>query len=150
MNLEQKINEKLKEAMKSKEKQKLDALRSLRAAVIDFAKSGLDREMNEDDELKILNSAAKKRREAIEMYSKAGRDELREQEEFELKVIEEFLPKQLEDSEIEAKVKEIIESIGASGMQDMGKVMGQSIQSMKGKADGNRVQAVVKQLLGNS
>lgn len=148
MELESKVNEEMKKAMKTGAKNRLNALRMLRAAIIEFNKSGADRKMNEDDELMILNSAAKKRKEAMELYEKAERFELYEKEREELELIEEFLPKQMTDDEIRASVKEKIEEAGASSMKDMGKVMGAAMKELKGRADGKKVQEIVKELLG--
>ncbi len=148
MNLEQKINEEMKAAMKSSDKLRLETLRSVRAAIIEFAKSGAAREMNSDDEIKILNALAKKRKDAITMYEQAGRTEMKEQEESELKIIQEFLPKQLSDEEVAEVIKGIITQTGAVGSKDFGKVMGPSMKALTGKADGNKVQQLVKSLLG--
>lgn len=148
MSLESKINDEIKIAMKSGDKTRLDALRSIRAAIIEFNKSGADREANEADEMKIINIQAKKRKDAIDLYEKAGRTDLLEKEKNELAVIQEFLPQQLSNDEIIAVVKQIIEKTGASGPKDMGKVMGASMKELTGKADGSAVQGIVKELLG--
>lgn len=148
MSLELKINEEMKSAMKSGSKLRLETLRSVRAAIIEFVKSGIDREMNSDDEIKILNTLAKKRKDAIAMYEQAGKTEMKEQEEFELTVIQEFLPKQLSDEEITDIIKDIITNAGATSAKDFGKVMGPSMKALSGKADGNKVQQIVKTLLG--
>ncbi len=136
--------------MKSGSKERLETLRSIRASIIEFAKSGLGREMNTDDEIKILNSLAKKRKDAIEMYTNAGRQDLKEKEEFELKVIQEFLPKQLDDNEIKEVIKSIIDETGANSAKDFGKVMGLSVKKLSGQADGSKIQSFVKELLGIS
>jgi uncharacterized protein YqeY len=148
MNLEQKINEEMKAAMKSGNKLRLETIRSIRAAIIEFAKSGLDRAMNDEDEIKLLNSLAKKRKDAIAMYEQVGRNDAKEQEEFELTVIQEFLPKQLTDEEITDVIKGIIANAGATSSKDFGKVMGPSMKALSGKADGTKVQQIVKSLLG--
>jgi uncharacterized protein YqeY len=147
MTFEEKINEALKDAMKSGDKVRTDTIRSIRAGIIEFAKSGSGRELNEEDEIKILNSNAKKRKDAIEMYEKGGRPELVEKEKMELSIIEEFLPKQLDDEEIIKIVKNIISNVGATSSKDFGKVIGATMKELKGKADGNRVQGIVKSLL---
>ena len=147
MTLEQKVTEEMKLAMKSGNKMRLETLRSLRAGIIEFAKSGLDREMNQDDEIKLLNNQAKRRRDAIEMYNKAGRTELKEKEEFELSVIQEFLPKQLSDEELSVIIKSVIEKTGASSMKDMGKVMAILKPKLQGRADIAQVSSHVKMLL---
>jgi len=148
MNLEVRINSELKDAMKTGKKDRLEALRSVRAKILEFNKSGVGRDMNEDDEIKLLKSEVKKRKDAIEMYEKGGRDDLLNKEKFELSVIEEFLPEQLSDEEIEAAVNKVIMQTQASSMSDMGKVMGPVMKELKGKADGNKVKEIVKEKLG--
>lgn len=150
MALEAKINEEIKTAMKSGEKLRLETLRSIRAAIIEFAKSGLNREMNEADELKILNNIAKKRKDAITMYKDANRMELADKESAELDVILEFLPAQLSEVEVRAIIMKIKEDSGAVDMKDMGKVMGPSMKALSGKADGGLVQSIVKEILGGN
>lgn len=145
-----KINEEMKEAMKSGQKDRLETIRSIRAAIIEFAKSGLDREMNNEDEIKILNMLAKRRKDSIEMYANAGRNDLKEKEEFELKVIQEFLPPQLSDEEIKEIIQGVVTETGATSQKDMGKVMGLSMKKLSGKADGTKVQQIVKEVLGIS
>lgn len=150
MSLEIKINEEMKAAMKSGDKLRLDTIRSVRAAIIEFAKSGAGRDMNSDDEIKILNSLAKKRKDAIALYEQAGRTEMRDQETAELAIIQEFLPKQLSDEAIIEVIKGIIEKAGATSDKDFGKVMGPSMKALSGQADGGKVQSIVKSLLGAS
>lgn len=150
MGLEQKINEEMKEAMKSGQKDRLETIRSIRAAIIEFAKSGLDREMNNEDEIKLLNMLAKRRKDSIDMYANAGRNDLKEKEEFELKVIQEFLPPQLSEDELKEIIQGVITETGATSQKDMGKVMGLSMKKLSGKADGTKVQQIVKELLGIS
>jgi uncharacterized protein YqeY len=147
MSLKDRINEDLKEAMKAGEKLKTEALRSIRASIIEFDKSGAGREMNADDEIRILTSAAKKRREAIEMYEQHNRPELAEKETAELAVIQNYLPKQLGRDEIAERVRQVIAEVGAAGPQDTNKVMPVIMKEMKGKADGKVVQEVVKEQL---
>lgn len=148
MALENIINEEMKSAMKSGDKLRLDTLRSIRASIIEFAKSGSGREMNSDDEIKMLNSLAKKRKDAIAMYEQAGRIDMQAQETAELAIIQEFLPKQLSDDEIIDRIKEIIEKAGATSEKDFGKVMGPAMKALSGQADGGKVQSIVKNLLG--
>lgn len=149
MALEQTINEALKEAMKNGDKIRTTTLRSIRASIIEFNKSGVARAMTKDDELKILSSAAKKRKDAIEMYQNAGRTDLANNEQAELDIIQEFLPKQMTEEEITNAIKAIIEKIGAKDIKDVGKVMGSAMKELKGKADGSIVQKIVKDLLAN-
>jgi len=149
MNLEKTITEELKNAIKLGSKLRMETLRSLRATIIEFNKSGIGREMNDDDELKILQSAAKQRRDAIELYEKAGRTELSDKEKAELVIITEFLPKQLAEEDVRAIIAKVIADSGATGLKDLGKVMGASMKELKGKADGSLVQSLVKSSLEN-
>jgi uncharacterized protein YqeY len=144
MNLIDKINEDLKSAMKAGEKVRTETLRSIRAAIIEFEKSGIDRAMTPDDEMKILSGGAKKRREAIEFYDKNNRPELAQKEREELAVIQDYLPKQLSEEEISARVRAIIAEVGAAGLQDANKVNPILMKEMKGKADGKLVQELLK------
>lgn len=148
MTLEQKINDELKEAMKSKNQERLDTLRSIRASIIEFAKSGINREMNNDDEIKILNTLAKRRKDAIEMYANANRTDLKDKEERELLIIQEFLPAQLSDDEIKKAVLQVIADTGANSPKDLGKVIGMSVKKLAGQADGSKIQKIVKESLG--
>lgn len=148
MNLEEVINNHLKESIKSGDKIRTDTIRSLRAAIIEFNKSGVGRALSEEDGLKILQNAAKKRKDAIEIYSKANRPELLEREKIELQIISEFLPKQLSEDEIKEVILGIVKSSGATGPQDLGKVMGPAMKELRGKVDGNVVQSLVKAILG--
>lgn len=149
MTLEQRVTKEMKAAMKSGDKERLTTIRSLRASILEFAKSGSDKELDEKEEIKMLNQAAKKRKDAIQMYADAGRDELKEKEEKELAIIMEFLPKQLSKDELSKIVDDVITKVGASGPADMGKVMGMTMKEVSGKADGNAVQSVVKEKLNN-
>lgn len=150
MNYEERINEELKLAIKSGDKIRIETIRSIRAAIIEFNKSGLNRELNEDDFLKIINSQAKKRKDAIELYKKGNRQDLVEKEEKELKIIQEFLPQQLSEDEIKKISLDIILNLNASGPNDFGKVMGVAMKEFKGKADGKLVQQIVKELLNKN
>lgn len=147
MTFEQKINEDLKEAMKSGDKIRLETLRSLRASIIEFNKSGTDKIMSEEDAQKILLNASKKRKDAIDMYRQAGRQDLLKKEESELAIIASFLPEQMSEDQVIHALKGIIQQAGAEGPKDMGKVMGLAMKELRGKADGNLVQQCVKQLL---
>jgi hypothetical protein len=105
--------------------------------------------MTPDDEIAVLHSASKKRKEAIEIYRNNGRNDLAEQEEKELAIIQEYLPKQLSKEEVESFIKHVITSVGAVSSKDFGKVMSSVMKELKGKADGKLIQDVVKQLLGD-
>lgn len=147
MDLENIINEKIKEAIKSGDKIRLETLRSIRAAIIEFNKSGENRKLEEADAIKILNNAVKKRRDAIELYEKGGRTDLAEKEKKELEIIMEFLPKRLSESELKNEIMQIINQVGATSIKDLGKVMGLAMKQLVGKADGSEVQKIVRELL---
>ena len=140
----------MKAAMKAKDAVRLRTIRSLRSAImakeIDMRTDG-EASISDEEATAVLQKQAKQRRDSIEQYLAAGRDDLREVEEEELLIIESYLPQQLSLDEIRSEVKAVIESTGASGMQDMGKVMGQAMGRMKGKADGKLVQQAARELL---
>lgn len=150
MTLTETVNEQIKTAMKSGDKLRLETLRSLRAGILEFEKSGVDRAMTPEDEFKILNSAAKKRKDAIEQYDAVGRADAAQQERAELAIIMEFLPAQMTEEEIRAAVAEIAAQIGAAQQSDFGKLMGAATKALKSKADGSMIQQVAKSLLGGS
>lgn len=147
MNLKEKINSDLIAAMKSGDKTRLNTIRSIRALILEFEKSGADKQLTETDQINILNSAAKKRKEAIEQFKNAGRLDLAENEEKELNIILEYLPKQLNEAEIEIEIKKIISELNAKGKEDFSKVMPVAAKSLKGRADGALVRKIVENLL---
>jgi Uncharacterized conserved protein len=104
--------------------------------------------MTSDDELKILNSAVKKRRDAIEQYANAGRTEAAAKEQQELDILMSYLPSQLSADEVRDAIRGVIADVGATGPSDFGKVMGVAVKQLKGRTDGSTIQAVVKELLG--
>lgn len=150
-NLIPKLDADLKEAMKTGDKIRLETLRSIRAALKEkeIALRAQKKEMTHDDVLSTILSAAKKRRESIEEFTKAGRADRADQERTELAIIQEYLPEQLSAEDIERKVRAVIGHTGATSMKDMGKVMSAVMQELKGKADGKEVQNIVKRLLGD-
>lgn len=150
MNFEEKITSEMKIALIEGKKLRLETLRSLKAMILEFQKSGSGKEMNDEEAIKILNKAAKNRKDSIGMFLQAGRTELAEKEKNELDIIQEFMPSQLTDEEINSIIQAIIKKVGAKEIADMGKVMGASMQELNGKADGNTVQQIVRKLLSNS
>ena len=148
MSLKEKINEDLKNAMKSGDKIRLETIRSIRALILEFEKSGIGKELNTEEEIKMLSTAAKKRKDSIEQFRNGGREELAKKEESELQILQEYLPKQLSDEEIQSEIKIIAESLGAKTKDDFPKLMPQVMKSMKGKADGKIVKAAVEKYLG--
>ena len=151
MSLKDRISEDIKTAMKAKDKVRLETVRSIKKVILEKEVSVRPQgqeSLTESQETEVLVQQAKQRREAIEMFRQAGRDDLVEQQVQELAIIEEYLPKQLSDEEVGAVVDEVITSVGASSIKDMGKVMGPVMQQLKGKADGQKIQAIVKAKLG--
>lgn len=147
MHPKERIQQDLTAAMKSGDTQRREVLRLLMAA---FKQVEVDRriELTENDVQDILMTEAKKRREAIEEMESAGRVELAAQEQYELGVIETYLPEQLSREEIEALAREAIQEVGATTPKDMGQVMRVLMPRLKGQADGKQVNAVVRELLG--
>lgn len=150
MTLSQKISDDMKVAMKSGDKLKLETLRTVRAQMIELTKRGTGTEITPEEEISALLAAAKKRKEAIDLYRKAGREELAHQEEQELEIINSYLPKQMSREEAEVVVAGIITQSGASSAKDFGKVMPLAMKELKGKIDGRVVQEIVKQKLGGT
>jgi hypothetical protein len=147
MTLKERINNDLKTAMKGGDKIRLEAIRSVRAQIIEFEKRGTGKEITPDDELSILNSQVKSRKESIEQFSAGKRNDLVEIEEKFLKVILEYLPRQLTPEEAEQVVRSIIQQTGASTQKDFGKVMSLAMKELKGNIDGKIVQELVKKNL---
>ncbi len=147
MNLKDKINADLKEAMKSGDKIRLQTVRSIRALILEFEKSGANREMTEEDEIKLLTFVAKTTKAEIEKKSNVGSVKSLKKEEAELKIIETYLPEQLSEEEIEEKVKEIAAKVGATEKKDFGKLMGAAMKELKGKADGNLIRKAAEKIL---
>ena len=150
MNLRDKINEDLKSAMKAGDKIRLETVRSIRALILEFEKSGSGKELNAEEEIRMLTSAAKKRKESIEQFRNAGRNELAEKEEAELKIIEEYLPKQLSADEVMAEVKKIAVEVGAKVKEDFPKLMPVAAKNLKGKAEGKLVKEIVEKFLSGN
>jgi uncharacterized protein len=150
MSLKERIDQEMKESLKSGDKMRLNTIRSMRAAFLEKEVSirvGGVGSLSDEQEIEVLVSLAKKRRDAIEQFTAGNRLDLAENEAAELRVIEEFLPAAASDEEVETVIREIIARSGASSMKDMGKVMGEAMKALKGKADGTKVQNIVKSLL---
>lgn len=141
MSLYDELKSQMKTAMKAGDKQRLSVVRMLISA-INYV--GIDEELNDEVVLQVLQKEAKKRREAIEAYSKAGREEQAKQEEYELSVIEEYLPKMMTTEEVEAKARELLADFEGN---NMGQAIGLVMRELKGKAEGGIVAKVVKNVL---
>jgi uncharacterized protein len=148
MSLKEKITEDLKQSMLAQNAFRTETLRSIRAEILKMDKSGMEREMNEEEELQLLNKQAKMRKESIEMFETAGRTDLVERESKQLEIINEYLPKQLSREEAEAIIDNVIKESGATSAKDIGKVMGPVMKELKGKFDGKIIQEIVKSRLG--
>ncbi|HKK59240.1 MAG TPA: GatB/YqeY domain-containing protein [Salinivirga sp.] len=145
MSLEKDITQKMKEAMKAKNKPKLEAIRAIKNAILqEKTKAGGGDEIDEATEMKMLQKLVKQREDSAEIYKKEGRNELAEKELFEANIIKEFLPEQLSEDEIRTEIEKIITETGASSMKDMGKVMGMANKQMAGRADGKLISEIVK------
>lgn len=148
MALFDKISEDIKSAMKARDKVRLETLRNIKKVFLEAKTApGSDGELKDDAALKIIQKLAKQGKETAKTYTDNNRQDLADEELAQVKVLEEYLPKQLSEAEIEAKVKEIISSTGASSMKDMGKVMGTATKQLAGQADGKIIAAIVKKLL---
>ncbi len=147
MSLKDRISEDIKTAMKAKDKVRLETVRSIKKVILEkesvLRASGQDT-LTEEQEIEVLTQLAKQRRDAIAQYMDAGRADLAEGETAELAIIEEYLPTQLSDAEVEAYIDDLIAKTGASSAKDLGKVMGPAMKELKGRADGSKVQAIVK------
>ena len=151
MSLKDQISEDIKTAMKAKDKLRLETLRSIKKVLLEkevSVRPSGQTELTEAQELEVLVQLAKQRRDSIEQYQQVGRSDLADQETQELAIIETFLPAQLSDDEIAQAIEAIIAQVGATSPKDMGKVMGPAMQQLKGKADGKKVQDIVKAKLG--
>jgi len=147
MTLTEKINEDLKAAMKAGDSIRLNTIRSIRARIVDLSKRGTGSAITTEDELAVLMTAAKQRKESIEMFEKGGRKDLVAQEQKELEIISTYLPKPLTKEEALHAVTRIIKETGATTSKDVGKVMSVAMKELKGKVDGSVVQELVKQQL---
>ena len=150
MGLKEQIGEDIKTAMKAKDKIRLQTVRGIKKAIlekeVELRPKGQD-SLTPEQEIELLSQQAKQRRDSIEQFTNAGRDDLADKEKQELAIIETYLPEQVSDDEIESIVDRIIADSGASTMKDLGKVMGPAMKELKGKADGKKIQELVKSKL---
>ncbi|MBM0742872.1 GatB/YqeY domain-containing protein [Phormidium sp. CLA17] len=152
MGLKERIGDDIKSAMKAQDKIRLETVRNIKKVILEkesaIRPSGQE-SLTEEQEVEIVVQLAKQRRDSIAQYQQAGRTELANQEAQELTILEEYLPKQLSDDEISQVIETIISQVGATSAKDMGKAMGAAMQQLKGKADGKKVQEMVKAKLGS-
>ncbi len=148
MSLQNKVMEQLKNAMKAKDAVALESLRAIKSAILlAQTESGAKEELAESEELKLLQKLVKQRKDSAAVYKEQGRDDLAQPELDQVAIIEKFLPEALSEEEIEKVVVMTIESVGASGMKDMGKVMGIVSKELAGQADGKTISTIVKKNL---
>ena len=148
MSLFEKVNDDIKSAMLAKERDKLEALRGIKAAfLIAKTEKGASDTLSPETEIKVLQKILKQRKESAEIYNTQNRKDLGDKELFEASVIEQYLPKQMDAEVLKALLKAIIERVGAKTPADMGKVMGVASKELAGKADGKMISEIVKNLL---
>ncbi len=148
MSLLDKINADIKSAMLAREKEKLEAIRAIKAALL-LAKTekSAESEISEDSEIKLLQKLVKQRRESADIYSSQNRQDLADVELGQLKVIEQYLPTQLSEDEVKKVITAVIAETGASSVKDMGKVMGIAVKKLAGQADNKLISEIVRQFL---
>jgi len=148
MSLKQQIDDDIKKAMLARNKEELEALRSIKSLILlaETEKGGSD-EISSESEKKLLMKAAKQRKESAEIFQGQNRKDLADRELLQLEVIDRYLPKQLSEDEVKSVLREIISEVGAKGPQDMGKVMGVATKKLAGQADGKLISELVKKLL---
>jgi len=147
MGLQQKVMEQMKTAMKAKDTVALESLRAIKSALLLEQTSGTGGEMTEADEVKLVQKLVKQRKDSAAIFQEQGRDDLAQPELAQVAVIEQFLPEQLTEEEIEKVVVQTIDTTGASSMKDMGKVMGLVSKELAGQADGKTISSIVKRKL---
>lgn len=148
MSLEKAINNDIKTAMLAKDKKSLDALRAVKSAIL-LAKTdkGSEGSISENAEMAILQKLVKQRKDAAALFQEQNRADLAEDENFQLSVIEKYLPAQMSEDKVKKQVQDIITDTGASSMKDMGRVMGMASKKLAGKADNKLIASIVKELL---
>ena len=150
MSLFDQVSEDIKKAMLAKNKVALDALRGIKKEFLEAKTAkGSDGELHDDRALQILQKLVKQRKESAEMYAAANRPELAEEELAQCRIIEQYLPAMLSEEELAEALKAIIAQVGATGPQDMGKVMGVATKQLAGKAEGKAINLKVRELLNN-
>ncbi len=150
MNLTEKINNDIKLAMKEKSKAKLEALRAIKSALLLASTEKGAKESTEAAEMKMLQKLVKQRRDAADIYTNEGRNDLAAVELEQVAIIENYLPEQMTEEQVRSEVDALIKASGANSMKDMGKVMGQANQKMAGRADGNLIAQLVKRALAHN
>jgi uncharacterized protein YqeY len=147
MGLQNQVMEQIKTAMKAKDTVALESLRAIKSALLLAQTSGAGGDLTEDDEVKLVQKLVKQRKDSAAIFTEQGREDLAAPELAQAAIIEQFLPEQLTEEEIEKVVVQTIDAIGAEGMKDMGKVMGMVSKELAGQADGKTISTIVKNKL---
>ena len=147
MSLETTMSAAIVTAMKAKDKVALDSLRAVKSQILLLKTESKGAEITEEQEIEILQRMVKQRKDSFEQFSAQGRTDLAEVETAQIKVIEEYLPKQLTDEELKKEIEKLIAETGASSIKEMGKVIGLASKNLAGKVEGKRISAMVKELL---
>jgi len=145
--LKERLTHDLRDAMRAKDRTRMLAIRSILSAITEREKEG-GGPLSDDDLQAVVQKQAKQRRDSLKQYLDAGREDLAQQEKDELVLIERYMPAQLSDEEIRAIIQEIITRSGASTKKDLGRIMGEAMSALRGRADGNRVRVAAQGLLG--
>jgi uncharacterized protein len=151
MELEKLINNDLKQAMLARDKEKLDALRAIKAALL-LEKTGKDvtsLEIPDEVEVQLLAKLIKQRKAAVEIYTAQNRQDLADVELYQISIIEKYLPQQISEEEVRSVIKEVIASAGATTIKDMGKVMAAASKALAGKAENKMISTIIKELLSS-
>ena len=147
MNLKEQLKSDLKDAMRAKEIVKRDSIRAINT-MIKQIEVDERKDLNDEDIIKLILKGVKQREDAITQYKSASRDDLVQQEQEQIDIFAQYLPKQLSDEELELTISQLIKEVGATSMKDMGKIMNPAKQKIGAKADGKRINEMVKKLLG--
>lgn len=147
MGLSETINADIKKAMLAREKEKLEALRAVKSAIMLEATKDGSGEVSEETAVAIVQKLVKQRKDASQIFKEQGREDLAKEEDFQIEVLSIYLPEQMGEDEVRKVVQDTIAQVGAVGPQDMGKVMGPVMGKLKGKADGKLISALVKECL---
>lgn len=147
MSLEARIMSDMKDAMKAKDKVALRSIRAIKAAILLSQTDGSGNVLDEASEIKLVQKLVKSRQDSLDIYTKQNREDLAVVEREEIEILTRYLPEQMNLEDLKKIISEIVSSTGASGMKDMGKVMGMANQQLAGKADGKTISGVIKELL---
>ena len=147
MSLQEQVTQQLKAAMKAKDSVALESLRAIKSAILLTQTQAGAKDLTTEDEIKLVQKLVKQRKDSAEIFRQQGREDLAEPEEAQIRIIEQFLPEQLDKAAIAKIIEVIITLTNAEGMKDMGKVMGMASKAMAGRADGKTISAIVRQKL---